>query len=335
MTNLMLIGEAWGKDEEPVQRPFVGKAGWLLNGLLAQAGIRREECYVTNVFNLRPKPTDDVKNLCGPKVDGIPGMPALVPGKYVKAQYLPHLTRLYKEIEVERPNLIVALGVTASWALMRQTVTINSIRGSIGWSKHVGTKILPTYHPAGIFRDYSGKPILFADLCKAKGEALFPELRLPVREVWTAPTPEDLLAFESSYITPSSQLSIDIETMGEMISCIGFAPDAQHAIVVPFYDAEKKSGNYWDTLEEEVDAMSWVRRMCSLPKRMIFQNGLFDIQRLWRYGIPVPGAEDDTMLLHHALQPEMRKSLGFLASVYSNEPSWKFMRKSMKKEDAE
>ena len=62
-----------------------------------------------------------------------------------------------------------------------------------------------------------------------------------------------------------------------------------------------------------------------IPK--LFQNGLYDIAFLWRAaGIPVKGALHDTMLLHHALQPEMKKGLGFLASIYADEGAWKEMR---------
>jgi hypothetical protein len=51
----------------------------------------------------------------------------------------------------------------------------------------------------------------------------------------------------------------------------------------------------------------------------------------WKnYGIPTPAPAEDTMLLHHAMQPEMEKGLGFLASVYTDEASWKFMRKGAK-----
>ena len=58
-----------------------------------------------------------------------------------------------------------------------------------------------------------------------------------------------------------------------------------------------------------------------------FQNGLYDISFLWRaYGIRVMGAEHDTMLLHHALQPESLKGLGFLGSIYTDHGAWKQMR---------
>jgi hypothetical protein len=51
------------------------------------------------------------------------------------------------------------------------------------------------------------------------------------------------------------------------------------------------------------------------------------MQWLWRAGCPVRNARDDTMLLHHALYPEMPKSLGFLGSIYTEEASWKLLRK--------
>lgn len=86
MTNIMLVGEAWGEKEEEVQRPFVGASGWFLNQTLAHAGIAREDCYVTNVFNLRPKPKNDIINLCGDKSTALPGYPALTKGKFVRKE---------------------------------------------------------------------------------------------------------------------------------------------------------------------------------------------------------------------------------------------------------
>ena len=66
-----------------------------------------------------------------------------------------------------------------------------------------------------------------------------------------------------------------------------------------------------------------------IPK--LFQNGAYDISFLYRsMRIKVLGATHDTMLLHHALQPESLKSLGFLGSIYSDEGSWKGMRKRVK-----
>lgn len=331
---IMLVGEAFGEKEEELGLPFVGTSGWLLDGMLSQIGIRRDECYVTNVFNLRPKPSNDIKNLCGAKADGIPGLPALVKGKYVLAKYAGELERLYDEIRRENPNVIVALGATAAWALAR-TTGIKAIRGAATStapevSKRLGRpfKILPTYHPAAIAREWSLRPVALNDLDKAKNEASYPEIRRPSRKIFTAPTLQDLADYERDYIIPADELAADIETKGDQITCIGFAPDPWSAIVIPFYAPSYPGCNYWPTLEDELAAWAFVRRWLALYPT-VFQNGMFDIHFLWRrYGIPALKARKDTMLIHHAMQPEMEKGLGFLGTLYTSEASWKFMRKS-------
>jgi hypothetical protein len=113
-----------------------------------------------------------------------------------------------------------------------------------------------------------------------------------------------------------------------MVTCIGFAPSQDRAIVVPFYDSRKKDRSYWPTEHHERKAWAIVERILSNPKiRKVFQNGLYDIAFLWRScGLKVFGAEEDTMLLHHSLQPESIKDLGFLGSVYTDEGAWKKLR---------
>lgn len=332
---MALVGEAWGKDEEEEQRPFVGASGRILNGMLAQVGIRRDDVYLTNVFNLRPRPTNDIKNLCGTKMEGIPGLPHLSSGKYVRAEYAPEIERLRREIADCTPNVVVCLGATPTWALLG-TQGISKIRGSTAQSPW-GVKVLPTYHPAAVMRDWSLRPIVLADLDKAKREAEFPEIRRPRREVWIEPTLSDLQYFEEHYIVPSSELSVDIETVGSIITCVGFAPSTDVSIVLPFYDPAAVGKNYWPTVGDEFAAWQYVKRWCSLPKaRYVGQNFNYDMHFLWRaMRIACRGQTDDTMLLHHALQPEMQKGLGFLGSIYTNEASWKLMRKSetVKKED--
>lgn len=333
MAKIMLVGEAWGEEEEKQHVPFVGSSGWILDGMLSQVGLNRRDLHITNVFNLRPKPSNDVKNLCGTKAEGIAGMPALTKGKYVLKKYQSELDRLYREINKVNPNILVALGATAAWALLHST-GIKNIRGSVALthpSLPLGRtyKVLPTYHPAAIGREWSNRPVSIADLDKAKRESETPIFRRPSRKIWTYPTLEDLALYERTHIVPAEKLSNDIETWQDQITCIGFAPNEATAIVIPFISELRPGKNYWPTIEEELEAWNYVRRWCAM-KPSIFQNGMYDIQFLWRsYHIPVPLAADDTMLLHHAFQPEMEKGLGFLASVYTDEPSWKQMRKGM------
>jgi uracil-DNA glycosylase len=332
--NIMLVGEAWGEKEEETGVPFSGTSGWLLDQMLSAAGIARRDCYVTNVFNLRPKPSADVKNLCGSKAEGIPGLPQLDKGKYILARYAGELERLYDEVRREEPNVIVTLGATATWAFCH-TSGIKQYRGAVTSACHAVNiklgreqKVLPTYHPAMVARDYTARPIVIADLSKAAREAATPVIQRPERYIWLYPTIEDLEQFEREHIIGSTLLSIDIETAGDQITCIGFAPNPSVAIVVPLFLGINQ--NYWGTRNEELVALNYVRRWCAMIPS-VFQNGLYDIKYLWqRYGIPVPLAAEDTMLLHHAWQPEMEKGLGFLATLYTDEASWKFMRKGKK-----
>jgi DNA polymerase I-like protein with 3'-5' exonuclease and polymerase domains len=167
------------------------------------------------------------------------------------------------------------------------------------------------------------------DLRKAKRESAFPELRRPPRFIHLRPTIEDLETFWQDFIEPSSALSMDIETKGTMITCVGIAPSPSRAIIVPFFDEERSDGNYWRTTREERIAWKFIERCLNTPGKRVFgHNFSYDAQYLWgKMGIPLTQWTDDTMLMHHALQIEMKKSLGFLASIYSDELAWKFMVK--------
>lgn len=338
---IALIGEAWGEHEERERAPFVGPAGWQLNSMLREAGISRIECFVTNCFNLRPKPSNNIWNLCATKKEVKHGLPPLSSGKYIRDEFLPEIERLYGELREVKPNVAVALGGTAAWALLRDG-RISKLRGAIAESPAIpGLKVLPTYHPSYILQgSYESRHVTILDLQKARRESEFAEIRRPVRTVYTEPLLSELEWFADKFIAGAKTLSVDIETKGDFITCIGFAPRPDVALVVPFEDLRKfPSGSYWGSAEDEAAAWTWVRRVLNSPIPKVFQNGMFDIHRLWRgYGIPVRNAEHDTMLLHHALQPESPKGLDFLGSIYTNESAWKLQvrlkhKDTIKKED--
>lgn len=326
-SRIFCIGEAWGEREESERTPFVGPSGYELTRMLTEAGINRADCFLTNVFNLRP-PGNKIEALCGPRIDRLLGYPALVKGKYVRAEFAPELGRLADELRDENPNLVIALGNTPTWALTGET-GISKLRGTTLRSTHtvIGLKILPTYHPAAVLRQWDLRPVTVMDLAKARREAEFPEIRRPRRQIWIEPTLEDLETFYECHIIGCPMLSVDIETAGTQVTCIGFAPSASLALVVPFLDTRKARKSYWDSQSAERRAWAFVRRVLEGPTPKVFQNGLYDISFLWRgYGIKTMNAREDTMLLHHALQPESEKSLRFLGSVYTDEGAWKSMR---------
>jgi uracil-DNA glycosylase len=324
---IMLIGEAWGEQEERWQMPFVGPAGYFLNQMLEDVGIKRGDCYVTNVFNLRPKPTNDIGNLCGPKDQGLPGREPLSTGKYVRAEYAGEIERLAHEVASAQPNLIVALGGTAAWATFGRG-SISKSRGAVAPSVW-GPKAIATYHPSAVLRDYSLRAVTVADLYKAGRECEYPEIRRPRRTIVAEPTLEDIELFYRQHVEPAARLAVDIETIhNKYITMIGFAPRTDLAIVIHFYDPRKPDNVYWQDPTAERAAWRWVQRYCLSPPQKVFQNGLYDLHFLYRrYGIAVRNCAHDTMLLHHALQPESEKSLGFLGSIYTEEASWKLMRR--------
>lgn len=340
--DVAIIGEAWGEEEEKERTPFVGVSGYLLTKMLEEAGIARADCFLTNVFNLRP-PRNQIDALCGTKQEGIVGYPSLGKSKYVRAEFVPELERLGEELISVNPNLIIALGNTALWAVCGQTA-ISKSRGTTRLSTHTATgfKVLATYHPAAVARDWTLRPITVIDLCKAERERHYPEIRRPKRLIWIEPSLQDLEVFYEQYIIPRSieqrlELAVDIETAGTQITCVGFGY-TDVSLVIPIVDPRRKDRSFWHTFEDERAAYAYIRRVLKDRRiRKTFQNGMYDIAFLLRaVKLPVYNAAEDTMLLHHALQPESLKGLGFLGSVYTDEGSWKDMRQrntTIKKDD--
>jgi uracil-DNA glycosylase len=356
MPRIVLCGEAWGENEDALKTALVGASGIELLNMMAEASLihlslldraaieefwrtrdprvvlriwhaHEHEFYRTNVFNFRPNSKNDILALCGTKKETGSLLPPLKQGKYLYPKFESELARLAAELSAERPNLIIALGNTPSWALFSQTA-ISKIRGTVFACKLVpGLKVLPTYHPAAIFRQYEYRAVTIIDLAKAKREAQFPEIRRPQRQIFVPETLTDLENFYEESIAEAKFIAVDIETSGQQITCIGFSPRSDRALVVPIIDNRRDACSYWKTLEEEVLVWDFIRRVLNHPAPKVFQNGLYDLHFLYRgYGIKVRNCEHDTMLLHHSLQPESPKGLGFLGSVYTDEPAWKLMR---------
>lgn len=355
---IFILGEALGESELrlPHHPPLVGPSGAELLRMLGEANLihltpfdrdyihryyttsdpalidaiwsLHPEVYRTNVFQIHP-PRNDLDFFTGPKSTAIPGYPALTK-KFVRAEFEPELDRLANDIISRDPNLIICLGNTALWALAGQT-GITKVRGTTLLSTHTALdfKLLPTYHPAAIVRQWENRPTVIADLMKAKKESAYADIRRPEREIWIEPSLADIRTFRDQFIRGCDLLSVDIETSGSRVTCIGFAPSPRLAIVVPFDDGRTKDGSYWPSRADERECWDIVREILEdRTIRKLFQNGAYDITFLWRsYGIKTFGATEDTMLLSHALQPEMLKGLGYLGSIYSDEGSWKHMRR--------
>ena len=324
-SKIVLVGEAPGQQEEMSGAPFMGYDGQELDRMLKDAGIQRHECYLTNVLWTRP-PQNKFDLFCVKKAELPLGysLPAVSQGKYLHPNFLPELDRLYGELAEVKPNLIVALGAKALWALTGRS-NIGAMRGTVCETPY--GKCLPTYHPSAVNRDWSLRPTVVIDLMKAERERKFPNIVRPKRLIINRPSLADIIAFYHRHKN-AKYLAADIETKNGQITMIGFAPSKDEALVVPFYNPDnKRSYSHWPDAESEKQAWLWVGKFLTLSAGKIFQNGLFDLQYLFRFGFRVVNACEDTLLMHHALFPEKPKSLGFMGSIYTDEPAWKLMRK--------
>lgn len=362
---IVMIGEACGESEDQCHKPFAGESGKELFRCLGEAmpevepelharisglhqyglaWIKDRELWLeaagialTNVLAFRP-PGNKMESLCGTKKEVsayAATFPPVAKGKYLREEFLPELSRLAEELEKWQPNLVLGLGNTAIWSVLRAT-NIGSIRGTVsqGQLERWSGKVLPTYHPAGVLRNWAWRPVVVADLMKAARESRYPEIRRPARRVLVAPTIEEVEAWTARVLAnPPPLLSPDIETASGQITCIGFAIATDEAMVIPFWDRSKPGWSYWPDAATERRALDCVARLMESPGAKVGQNFLYDTQYLTRYGIQPRNMSEDTMLLHHAMFPEMQKGLGFLGSIYTNEASWKLMRK--RKADSE
>lgn len=352
---LAFVAQSPGKNEVEQLKPLVGASGHLLREICSTAGIDFNQCSLLNVVSFRPL-GNDFSAFCGKKAE-VGGkdytLPPIAPGMYLKPEYLPELTRLKDELEELKPNLVVALGREALWALTRLS-GITKFRGALVESSLVpGLKVLPTFHPAGIFRQYGNKVYLILDLFKAKNEMKFKEIKTKERIISIYPqSPQELWDWRdeqeaievtrlirSATATPWHMLlSVDIEDRTfqgkKVIECIGFAFDQYSSLVVPFFSELRPKNNYWLTEIEELNAWNFVDYMLKNYPVMGQNYMAYDTWVLLQeMNIRTLHFKEDTMIQHHAFQPEMKKGLGVLASIYCNVPAYKTMKPRGRKSD--
>ncbi len=322
------IGEGPGKEEDIYGEPFVGAAGQELKSMLSDAGIDWKTIMLGNLSSYRP-PNNKLVELCVPKKELTPeqvaGSVQIYRGQFFHPLLLPEIDRLKAELIAAEPNLIIALGA-APMAVLTGRTGITKARGTITEGTLVsGIKVIGTFHPAAVLRNWTYRVICVADFIKAAREAEYAEIIRPKRKVWIQPALSDLDAFYTKHLAKASLISVDLETSHGQITCISFAPNKSIAITVPFVDKLSLGYSYWQTPADEFKAWEWVRKVCEGPVHKLLQNGVYDFQWLWRAGIKLMNFYEDTLLEHHSLYPELPKSLGFLGSIYTNEASWKLM----------
>lgn len=327
---IFLLGEAPGKDEEFFGKPFVGKSGQELVRLLDEAGINFSECAYGNVFSTSP-PNYDLTQWSVSKGEFFAGQgsppfpPAGADGYFAPSIFLPEFASRASELSAVRPNVIVALGNTALWALTGRT-GIAKARGAITLATNLlpGCKVLPTYNPAAVLRSSELRLVVVADLIKARLASARPELLRKRRIIWVAESVEDLHLFWRLY-PPTEYVSVDVETAAGQITVVGFATSPHHILVIPIWNRWSEAIHCWSPQEERA-VWRFIKKVCESPILKVAQNGIYDMQYFLKHKIRLMNWRRDTMVSMHALYAQLPKDLGFLGATFTDEIAWKSMR---------
>lgn len=138
--DLVFIGEGPGKDEDEQGRPFVGRAGKLLTKIINAMGLKRQEVFIGNIVKCRP-----------------PNNRAPYPYEIKACNFY-----LKKQLQIINPKVICTLGKFSSQTILDTDVSISRLRGK--FYEYRGIKVMPTYHPAYLLRNSSGKKDVWEDM---------------------------------------------------------------------------------------------------------------------------------------------------------------------------
>lgn len=313
---IIAVGEAPGATEDATGRPFSGGSGQLFDYMLSRAGLSRSDIFVTNVCHTRPLKNDWSWFL---RKDNISHLAA-------------GIIRLKQDLQEIKPNLVIALG-SQPLRVLTGKQGIEKWRGSILPCTLVpGIKVIGTYHPAYILRQYDYKVVAELDLARCRAESTNPELVRPSRRFILDPDHSTQTAIGQEMFE-ADWLAIDIECSERpdgtwSLACVGFSDCASRAMVIPVRTLTDKD---------------YIRWLCGSPARKVLQNGTFDVTVLKAEGVEVVNFAWDTMLAHHSLFPEcasaedeisvlsqkkkkqaaIGKGLAFQTSMYTREPFYK------------
>lgn len=335
---IVIVGEAWGSEEEGQKKPFVGASGQELDRMLSEAGFNRNDILCTNVISERP-PNGRMEKYFGKPKSSHPEYWGLYPAPNV----VEGIKTLREVVNAHPRKLVVAAGNFANWAL----TGLNSVgdadkddgggsvpTGITDWRGSMvnarpefnGVPCLPIIHPVMVFKQYSWRSVLVHDLSQRVPYALankwaFPTDRVKLftpsyREVVDFLT-DELHRLDSGLIL---QRVVDIETKRRNIICVGIATSKKWSISIPYcrLSVDRHLEAWWP-FGQEVHISKLLRRWLLHPNiRLIGQNFLYDMQYLSRWlRAPLIKCHYDTMLGQHTMFPGTPKSLDYLASLYA------------------
>ena len=330
-TRIMLVEELPSAEDERLGVAFSGASGQELNRLLHEAGIMVSECYKTSVLRIRP-PEGQLGNYMALKKKDISTVHKYFRGRYVTKEIVDGYTELCAEIELVQPNLIVAFGNLAMWALTGEWGILKWRGSQLTTDGAYKCNVIPTLHPQGIFMQWELRALVLNDLRRAKRHMVArhytnkPSWNFIIRPTF-AQVMEVLTMLQARAEAGELWLDFDIETRGgsglrgytaAFIDCIGISWSRTEAICVPFMTTTNLEG-YWSADEEAHIVFALYKLLTHSNTRNRWQNGLYDAQYVYRRWHFLPNTNgQDTMISHHSVFAALNKSLSFIAALYAD-----------------
>lgn len=327
-SRIMIVGEFPSERDLQVGTPFQDASGTELNRMLHEAGIMRSECYVTTVLKTRP-PQGLISSFMATKKKKITAAHQLRMGLHVTPEVVAGLSELYAETEVVQPNIIVACGNLALWALTGNWSAMKwrgSLLRMVPMFKDQGElerpKVIPTYNPGQVLKQWDLRAIVLNDLRRVKQHMTSREYtNVPNWIFQIRPTFVQVMYILQELIVRLDKeemwIEFDLETYitTKHIRCAGLSWSRTEAICIPFTEAHVP---YWMEDEEAAVLFYLYKVLTHKNAKVRGQNLLFDCQYTHRYWHFIPRVAHDTMISQHSLFAALPKSLDFLASMYAD-----------------
>jgi DNA polymerase len=297
---IAIVAEAPGERECDMKLPLVGKSGQIVWRILDKIGVRRQQCYITNVVKRR------LASLSGPK-------------QGISRNEEQHWHALVRWELKQLPNLryVIVMGNKALEALIGDS-GIELWRGTVKLVD--GVHYIITYNAAHVIHKPSLELILHHDVLKldlVRSGRWQPHDITPILN----PSPTEVREWCDRMISENKPVSFDIETIGGETACIGLTNDKHTGMCVAF----RTRDTHVYSLADETRIRYDLQRVLRHPRvQLVAQNGAFDCGWLWyKDRMKVQPLYMDTMLAHHTLFPTWPHSLAFMTTQYTTHPYYK------------
>jgi uracil-DNA glycosylase len=316
-SKVCVLGEAPGRLEMKLGRPLVGPSGDVFKELLNTVGLARRQCYILNVWPWEVT-KDRLGNIYSPYNEKLWDRNK----GFTEQGDLEALPTIDK-VRRCKANCILSLGNPPLDALASGHRPIGKWRGSPLYSKRVGKKFIPTFHPAATLHGvYVWRYLILWDMAKLLEEAATAELVLPDRNLIVGPTWEEVQKY-FELCSKAKRVCTDLEVINGHVNCFSLSYRKDEALTVPLVNEHRE--DYW-TEEQEIHIWQKYATLMGDPGVMKINHNMIGFDAVFlldKNNIFMRGPIGDTMIAQSILYPDFRMGLDMTASIHTRQPYWK------------